>query len=147
MTRSQGHQGPSITASRSATSGAALPQTSHPGQDWQEELKLFLRTQQDLKHVSGDMARHSWPKQGNWIHGTWNEPQLAGLTSERPAGLRDSRATDLRHTRRFCQTPTPNYSWLGRDDERQLPCRGPKRHEQTKNYQKTNKTKPGEYRE
>ncbi len=38
---------------------------------WQDQLKLFLRTQQDLKYASGDMERHSWPEQGNWMHRTW----------------------------------------------------------------------------
>ncbi len=73
MTRNQGpSQGPSATASRSATREdglrghnwrSRLPQTSLPGQDRQDLilLKLFLRTGQDIKHVSGDMARHSWP--------------------------------------------------------------------------------------
>ncbi len=48
-------------ASVAITRGAACPRRVSMDMTRRDELKLFLWARQDLKHVSGDMARHSWP--------------------------------------------------------------------------------------
>ncbi len=122
MTRNQGpSQGPSATASRSATREdglrghnwrSRLPQTSLPGQDRQDLilLKLFLRTGQDIKHVSGDMARHSWPWYVDWIHGNvlW-----AWVSGGRRAWVSRGRQ------RRF---PCERQAWVSRGRQRRFSC-------------------------
>ncbi len=122
MTRSQGpSQGPSATASISATSRrVSMDKTG------KTRLKLFLRTQQDLK-------RHSWLDMWTGSMGTCSGlesaatggiesaadlPQelKAGMPHELQvglgephtvAGLGEPQTVDSRHSRRSCRTPTP----------------------------------------
>ncbi len=106
MTRSQGPlQGPSATASTSATRGQAagnglrghykkscLPQTSLHGQDWQDTLKLFLRARQDLKTMTLG-TWHGTPGRDVWTGSTGLG--LAAAMSQRRSGGLDSAA--IRH--------------------------------------------------
>ncbi len=65
----------------------------------------------------------------------------ADLTDEQPANLTDERPADSQHSRWSRRTPMPNYSRLGRDDERRLPCRGKNKQEPTKKTFKKRKIK------
>ncbi len=85
--------------------------------------------------VSRGWRRYFPADGGAWgaAAGMTSEPRtaVAGMTSElrMAAGMRDSW-----HSLQSCWTPTSNNSWLGRDDERRLTCRGNTNRE-TKNEQ------------
>ncbi len=134
MTRSQGpSQGPSATASTSATRGQAagtglrgyykksrLPQTSLHGQDRQDTLKLFLRARQDLKTMTLGTWHGTPGRDVDWIHGTrvcggrraWVSGDPAGLSQRWSSGLESvaARRRDLPRTAGLGEPQTVAWS-------------------------------------
>ncbi len=106
MTRSQGpSQGPSATASTSATRGqvaenglrghykkSRLPQTSLHGQGRQDILKLFLRARQDLKTMTLGTWHGTSGRDVDWIHGARVSGDRRAWVSGDPAGLSQRRS-------------------------------------------------------
>ncbi len=94
--------------------------------------------------LHGTWERHSWMKLGNRIHWSlllaWVSGGRRAWGSRRrrhwsPRGQRWAWGSRRRRcwfprrrrnwgSRRSCQTPMPNNSWLRHDDEWRLPCRG-----------------------
>ncbi len=96
-------QGPSATASTSATRGQAagndlrshyksrLPQTSLHGQDRQDTLKLFPRARQDLKTMTLGTWHGTPGSDVHWIHGARVSGDRRAWVSGDPAGLSQRR--------------------------------------------------------
>ncbi len=117
MTRSQG---PSATASTSATRGQAagnglhghykksrLPQTSLHGQDRQDTLKLFLRARQDLKTMTLGTWHGTPGCDVDWIHGARVSGDRRAWVSGDPASIESEAGIESAAGRRAWGSGTP----------------------------------------